>query len=311
MAHGFKRPSFNFVALLTLATATVQAQPQGGANQPEFIRTGQQLMRAGKFEDALTLYRTEIEKSPQSVAAQNAAGTALDLMGRTTDARGHFAKAIEIATTPQAKTAARRAMAMSYAFDSDCANTWKYLEQVFDYWVGVGDFYQQGEMLNEAARVCIEAGAYDQAEKLYRRGTELGVKEPNIKPDRVSLWKFRLEHALARLAARRGQKAEAAQHVAAAKKILDSDPEMAKAQTIYFPYLTGYVALYLGDYASALTDLAKANQNDAFIQCLIGMAHEKSGDKTKAAEYFRKAAGVVGHNPPAAYARWYTRNRLL
>jgi tetratricopeptide (TPR) repeat protein len=86
--------------------------------------------------------------------------------------------------------------------------------------------------------------------------------------------------------------------------------ELRAQQEAFFPYLTGYVALYLGDYKTALADLQKANQNDAFIQCLIGQTYEKLGDKDKAMEYYRRASEVRGHNPPAAYARPFARKKL-
>ena len=281
------------ISLVTLASAF--AQPQA-------------LIRSGKLADALVLYQDELKQNPDSPSANNGAGVVLDLMGRTAEAKKYFAKAIETAPNPQAKANAQRAMAMSYAFDGDCANTVKYNKMVFDHYVSTGDFYQQGEMANEAARVCIDNGKLDEAEKWYRLGTEVGLKEPNIKPERVSLWHFRLEHALARLAARRGNKAEAQKHIGAAKAILDKDAEMAKQQAIFFPYLLGYVALYTGDPKTALEELKKANQNDPFIQCLIGDTYEKLGDRDQAKEYFKKASQSTAHNPPGAYARRVTRN---
>ena len=178
------------------------------------------------------------------------------------------------------------------------------------YWAAKPDYYQQGEMANEAARVCIEAGDFKAAEKWYRKGTELGLQEPDIKLDRTALWNFRLEHALARLAARRGEKAEAFKHVAAAKAVLDSNADMAKAQAAFFPYLTGYVALYTGDPKTAVDDLQKANQNDPFIQCLLGQAYEKTGQKEKAMELYRKASQTTAHNPPAAYAIPFASKKL-
>jgi Flp pilus assembly protein TadD len=177
-------------------------------------------------------------------------------------------------------------------------------------------FYQEGEMANEAARVCIDAGDLETAEQLYRKGTELGLKEPEPKTHPASLWNFRLEHALGRLAARRGNGAEAAKHVAAARKILDGDSTMAGQQERFFPYLAGYVALYTGDFKTAETELSKAvqaNGNDPFMMCLLGMSNERMGEKEKAAEWYKKAAAAVpptGHNPPAAFARPFTRKKL-
>jgi predicted Zn-dependent protease len=112
-----------------------------------------------------------------------------------------------------------------------------------------------------------------------------------------------MEHALARLAARRNQPKVAQEHVAAARAILDGNPEMAKDQEIYFPYLTGYVALYGGDAKTALADLQKARQDDPFIQLLIAQAYEKLGDREQAMAFYRKAASTTAHNPPAAFAR--------
>jgi tetratricopeptide (TPR) repeat protein len=287
-----------------------QQQQQTADTRPEFIVKGQQLTREGKLEDALEIYRQELRNTPNSVQAHTAAGVVLDLLGRGAEARQHFAKAAEAAPTPQAKAAAQRRMAMSYAFESDCRNAVRFQQMVFDYHVAQKNFFQQGEMANEVARVCLEAGDIDTAEKWYKVGYEVGLKEPDIKPERAALWRFRWEHAQARLAARRGRKDEARRHVAAAKAILDQNAEMAKDQAVFFPYLAGYVAFYAGDYNAALTELQKANQDDPFIQSLIGQTYEKLGQQEKALEFYRRAAQATSHNPTAAFARPFARKKL-
>lgn len=295
------------VVTFIFCATNLTAQP---GQQPEFIRKAQPLLREGKFDEALAIYKAELDKDPKSLAALNASGVALDLQGKGVEARKFFARAIEAAPNDQAKANAQRQMAMSYGFEGDCKNTVKYEQMVFDYQVTKKDFYQQGEMYNEAARVCIDSGDLNTAEKYYLLGQKFGLQEPDIKPDRVALWNFRTEHALARLAARRNQPKEANKHVAAAKDILDKNPEMAKAQAIFYPYLTGYVAFYTKDYNTALTELLKANQNDAFIQCLLGQTYEKLGQPEKAKELYVKASQVTAHNPPAAFAKPFTRKKL-
>ena len=294
-----------------ISVTALPAQTPGGApnqDQPEFIKQGQALLRQGKLEDALALYRQVIQTAPDSLAANNAAGVALDLMGKGKEARQYFEKAIEVAPTPQSKAAAQRAIAMSYAFEGDCKKTAEVEQQVFDYYVSVNDFFQQGEIADEIARVCIDSGDLDAAYKWYRTGHDAGLREPDIKPERKDLWEFRWEHAQARIAARRGNDAEAQKHVAAAKAALDkgTNPQ----QDPFFPYLVGYVALYRGDYKTALDQFQKANQNDPFIQCLIAMTYEKQGDKEKALEFYRKASTTIAHNPPGAFARRLTRKKL-
>lgn len=294
------------LATLFVLASVLSAQR---GSQPEPVRRAQQLIAAGKLDDALEIYRAALDAAPDSVAILNAAGTLLDLMGRSGEAQTYFAKAIAATNTPAAKAQANRNMAMSYAFAGNCKKAGEYEQKVYSYYVQIADVYQQGEIANEAGRVCIDNGDLDAAAKWYKLGHDSGLKEADIAADRKDLWEFRYEHALGRLAARRGNKAEAEKHVAAAKAALDRDPQMAAGQAVFFPYLTGYVAFYTGDYQKALTDLKKA-QNDAFIQCLIGQTLEKLGQREQAKEYYRNAAATTGHNPPAAFGRPFARKRL-
>jgi tetratricopeptide (TPR) repeat protein len=286
----------------------LSAQAPNQEQQPEFIKQGQQLMREGKLQEALALYLRTLQISPDSFPANIAAGNVQDLLGRGEDARLYFAKAIQLADSPERKVIAQRGMAMSYAFEGNCKQTLKYEQMAFYYYANAKDYFRQGEIADEAARVCLDSGDLDTAYKWYQTGRDSGIKEPDIKPARIDLWEFRWEHAQARIAARRGDPAEAQKHIAAAKVTLDkgTNPEQAP----FFPYLVGYVAFYGGDYKTALDELLKANQDDPFIQCLIGQTYEKLGDNEKAIEFYRRAAAATSHNPTAAYAVPFARNKL-
>jgi tetratricopeptide (TPR) repeat protein len=291
---------------LVILAAALSAQQFGGLPQgPEgdLLRQGQQKLRDGNPEEALALYKQAVEKYPNSVAANNQTGVLLDLMGQYSDARKYFQKAIDSAATPQAKGQAMRQMAMSYAFENNCKQAEKYESQLYQTALDAQDFFNAGEAANELARVCIEAGDLDTASKWYKTGHDAGMKD---KADQKDLWDFRWEHALGRIAARRGNKAEAQKHVAAAKAILDRG---LQGQTQFFPYLTGYVAFYAGDYKTAVADFQKANQ-DPFIWCMIAQSYEKLGDKAQAMEYYRKAAGSNAHNPPNAFAHPFAKKKL-
>jgi len=274
----------------------------------DLLKQGQQRMREGKPDEALALYRKAAEASPASSQAHNQVGIALDLMGQYADARKSFAKAIETASTPQAKAQATRAMAMSYAFENNCKEAEKYETPLYEQYVNEKDFFNAGEIANELARVCLESSDVDTAAKWYQTGHDAGLREPDIKPDRKDLWEFRWEHAQARLAARRGDKVEAQKHVDAAKLILDKGTNPAQAP--FFPYLTGYVAFYAGDYKTALSDLQAGNQNDPFILALIAQTYEKIGDDAQAKAYYRKVLAFTAHNPTNAYARPLARKKV-
>lgn len=102
-------------------------------------------MREGKMEEALALYRQTLQTSPLSLPANIAAGSVLDLLGRSDDARKYFQKAIDIAEKPEKKATANRAMAMSYAFEGSCKKTVEYEQKVLDYFAAAKDFFQKGK----------------------------------------------------------------------------------------------------------------------------------------------------------------------
>lgn len=195
------------------------------------------------------------------------------------------------------------------------------IQRIIDFWKTrevaepQNAFYQQGEMANEGARVCIDAGDLDTAESAYRLGYQLGNTEPAPRTHPKSLWDFRLAHALGRIAARRGNEAEARSQIALARQALDSDSAMAAQQERFFPYLVGYVALYTGDLATAEVEIKKAVAvsagGDPFQHALLGMVYEKQGRADDARLEYRKAyEGATARNPPAAFARPFARKKL-
>ena len=283
------------------------AQPNAPPMDP-LVREGRQLLQNGDHEGALAQFKKAIAEKPDSFTAHLQSGIVLDLMGRYSEARQFLQKAIDLAPTPENRVSARRAMAMSYAFERDCAGATKYEAPLHDEYLKASNFFMAGEIANELARVCLESGDLASAEKWYRTGYEAGPKEPDIKPERKDLWDFRWEHAQARLAARRGNAPEARKHVEAAKAIFarGTNPEQAP----FVPYLVGYVAFYGEEYQTALTELQKANQNDPFILALMAQAYEKLGNQAQATEFYKKALASNAHNPTGAYARPLAKQKL-
>jgi tetratricopeptide (TPR) repeat protein len=246
--------------------------------------------------------------APDPIADLLKQGSQLDLNGQYAEARKVFAKAIEAAPNAQSKARAMRSMAMSYAFENNCKEAAKYESPVYDQYVEAKDFPTAAGIANELARVCLEAGDFDTAQKWYQTGHDAGLKEPDIKPESKDLWEFRWEHAQARLAARRGDKADAQKHVDNAKIILDKGTN--PNQAAFYPYLVGYVAFYAGDYKNALTELQKADQKDPFILALIAQSYEKIGDEAQAKTIYQKILTMDMHNPTNAYARPLARRKL-
>ena len=268
----------------------------------ELIRQAQQKQRDGNPGEAVALFRQALEASPRSFVAHHQLGMLLDLAGDYGSARKHLSMALQVSENAHQKAQAERALAISYAFDANCTEAAKYEAPLHEQYLAEKDFYDSGEIADELGRICIEGGKLDEATKWYHTGWQTGLREPDITPERRDLWDFRWEHAQARIAARRGNKAEAQKHVDAAKAVLDKGTN--SGQSPFFSYLTGYVALYSGDYKSAITDLLKANQSDPFILALLAQSHEKLGDQAQATDYYRRVlAAPAVHNSQNALAR--------
>jgi tetratricopeptide (TPR) repeat protein len=310
--HASPLPSFAYLILAVgfgAARLVAQAPSTAGAADPAaLLKQAGELNNQGKQDQALATYQQVLRTEPQNLDAHLGIGIELDLQGQCADARKHIDEAISMATTDSARARPLRTMAVSYAFTRDAASAAKYEQRVIDAANAKQDYTSVADVSNEMARIFLESGDINSAYKWYESGHTAALRKPNITAAERDLWDFRWEHAQARIAARRGQAAEAEQHVKAAKAILDkgTNPDQAR----FFPYLTGYVALYLGQYSAAITDLKAADQTDPFINSLIAQAYEKSGDRAQAMDYYRKVMTSNAHNPPNAFARPLAREKL-
>src|SRR5882757_8433196 len=299
-----------FLAMFVVACIGQVARAQAAAPSDDaqvLVKQGQKLNSEGKQDEALKLYKQALEKSPNFYEAHLESGVALDLKGDYAGAREHLKKAIDVAPADQ-KNRALRVMAFSYAFESNAAEAEKYEKQAFDALVTKPDLAAAAGVANELARIKLESGDIDGAANWYKTGYDTAMRQTEMKDADKNLWAFRWAHAQARIAARRGQPGEAQQQVAAAKAALDTAKNPDQAQ--FFPYLTGYVAFYGGDYKTAITELGKASQEDPFILMLLAQSYEKAGDAAHAKEYYSKVLANNGHGPTNAFARPVARKKL-
>ena len=296
-----------FVVSVICIGHPVTAQVTPSADAQALVKEGQKLNSEGKQDEALKLYRKALEMSPNMYEAHLESGVALDLKGDYAAAREHLKQAIEVAPADQ-KNRALRMMALSYAFESNSDQAEKFEKQVFDAQLAKSDYEAAAGVANELARIKLESGDIDAAANWYKSGYETAMRKADMKEADKNLWAFRWANAQARIAARRGQRDEAQKQVVAAKAALEkaNSPD----QALFFPYLTGYVAFYGGEYETAITELAKANQEDPFILMLLAESYEKVGDTAHAREYYGKVMANNGHGPTNAFARPVARRKL-
>ncbi|HEY3972594.1 MAG TPA: tetratricopeptide repeat protein [Candidatus Sulfotelmatobacter sp.] len=298
---------FCLLAAFSIAQQPAEKQPLAPGSPQDLVQQGDKLEREGKLDDALALYGRALDKSPDLYEAHLSSGIALDLKGNYSDAREHLAKAIEVAPA-DSKPQALRAMAISYAFEGDTFKAAGFETQVLNARLAKNDSVGAAELCNELGRIYLEAGDPDHAEKWYKMAYNTIAHKSDLNDADKNLWLFRWENAQARIAARRGKADEARQHVAAAKDALDkaNNPDQMR----FYPYLTGYVAFYTGDYKTAIAELQKADQHDPATLALLGEAYEKLGDAAQAKTYYQKVLEAYAHNPANAFARPLATKKL-
>jgi tetratricopeptide (TPR) repeat protein len=326
------RPYFFSAGLLTLLLVLSQTAgiaqssapaPPASANPPssnapqtpatktddamELVKQGENLNKQGKFDEALALYQRALQLSPKLYQAELYTGVTLDLEGKYQEARQHLGKAIELASD-QETTQALRVMAVSYAFERNTDKASEYERRAFDLQYKWLKYEDAAATANELARIYLESGDLDNAFQWYQTGRLTGLRKPNITQAEKDLWTFRWEAALARIDARRGKREDALKHLTAAKALLDAgdNPD----QFHFYPYLAGYVALYTGDYGTAIKELQEADQTDPFVLSLEAQTYEKLGDKAHAKQYYEKIMTINLHNPSNAFARPLAREKL-
>ena len=264
------------------------------------IETAQKQLESGDLQGAVGSLEKIVAAAPRSFDARLAFGRALDLRGQHAAARTHFEQAVKLAADEQ-RNAALTALGTSYAFESKPDEAARYYQRAFDAELQADDRVGAAGLANALARIYLESGSLRKAEEWYTTGYETAKKIPELPAGQAALWEMRWHHALGRIAARRGDKPAANRHAVAVKAALDKGGN--ENQRPAYPYLLGYIAYYSKDYATAIAEFLKGDQNDPFVLGLIAQAYQQQGDRERAAEYYRKVMASTAHNINAAFAR--------
>jgi lipopolysaccharide biosynthesis regulator YciM len=285
-----------------------QAAPPAAQDATALASRARRLQTNGQFDEAVALFNQALAIDPELFEAHLGLGYALDLLGRYEPAREHLRKALGRATA-QTKSTALSALAISYVFDGQTAEAAKRYQQLFDDQVAASSLDGAAATANALARLYLETGDLIQAQAWYRTGYETAKKLPGLPVDQVDLWEMRWLHAQSRLAARRRDAAGASTHAAALKALIDKGGENATQLPIY-QYLVGYNAFHLGQYDTALAELANADQRDPFILALEAWSAEKKGDAAQAKQFWTKVLAQNGHSLQNALVRETARKAL-
>ena len=288
------------LCLLVLGAATAGAQA-------DLIGQARRLDLAGQQDAAIALYNQVLERTPDSYDAHYGLGRALDLLGRYSDAREHFTKAIALAADGD-KDQVLRMMGISLTFTGDANAAATYFQQVFDRRIASANFAAAAEVADEMGRVYLELGDLDSALAKYKLAFDTAARQTDRSAAEVDLGTLRWAHAQARIASRKGNAAEARRQEAIVKTVVSKSANAD--QQVQYAYLRGYVAFHLKEYPAALAALRSADQTDPFILLLLAQTYEESGQAARAHEFYEKTLASTSHAVNNAFARPIARRKL-
>ena len=297
------------VAVITCALVLVAAAPSTASAQPAAaqVKEAQKLIGSGNLDEAVKLLKEAVAAAPDSFAAHLLLGRALDLQGEHRAARQHFEHAIKHASDDD-RNDALTAMGISFAFESKADEAARYYQRAFDAQMQAKNRGGAAGFANALGRIYLESGDLADAERWYRTGYETAKQMPQQEGSTLALWDFRWHHALGRIAARRGRRAEALKHAEEARRALDQGNLNNQRQ--FYPYLLGYIALYTKQYDEAIKQLEQADSEDPFVLALLAQAQQKLGSTAKAREYYQQVMAITDHNINNAFARPLARRAL-
>jgi tetratricopeptide (TPR) repeat protein len=287
--------------LAACGDARAQDEPDGR------VARARQLVEKGDVRGGITALRAVVAATPESFEARLALGRALDLDGRHDDARRHLEEAVRLAPDEE-RVAALAALGISYAFQSRPDESARYYQRAFDMRMQEQDPRAAAALANALGRIYLESGHLDRATEWYTTGYETAEDIAGRTAEEADLWEMRRHNAFGRIAARRGSRAEALEHAAAVKAVLDGGGH--EDQRPFYPYLLGYIAFFSRDYKTAIAELTRGDLGDPFVLGLIARAHERLGQRRQAADYHRRVLAVTSHSINTAFSRPRARAAL-
>jgi len=295
------------VLSLLLLGAACGGAPHDPAAPVDLVRDARRLDLDGDHAAAVTLYRQALGHDPDSFDAHYGIGRALDLAGAYEEARGHFARAVELADDGS-KDQAQRMLGVSWVFSRNLDEAARAFRSVYERRLAAGSFAGAAEVANELGRVHLELDDPAGAETWYRTGHETSAREMDAAAPVVDLADLRWAHARARIAARQGRADEARAEAAEVRRLIDKGGN--RDQEVQYAYLIGYLELHLGNPEAALAALADADQEDPFIPLLEARAHEALDRTDAARDAYRRVLTSASHGITNAFARPIAREKL-
>jgi tetratricopeptide (TPR) repeat protein len=264
-------------------------------------------MHMGRFEESIAEYRKAL--AAERLFPSALVGIANDqvLQGKGEEARATLQEALRTARDDGEKRQAWYWTAQSHAHEGRWDEAIESVEEGKKISDASGDLVSSSRDLNLIGNLLLGKGSPDEAarqfdaelELIAKAGTSAEVKEAARRNHLFDLARVALKQQ--DLATARARAHEYADAVAAKKVPL----EVRQSHE-----LAGMISVQAGEWATAMSELALANQHNPRVLYLTGVALRGSGDAEKAREAFKAAADFNQLDPVYAFVRAAARSAL-
>jgi tetratricopeptide (TPR) repeat protein len=258
------------------------------------------LMKIGRFDESIKMYEKALAIDKNFVASYVGIGNNYLAMGRPEQARAPFAKLTSVARNTGEKRQALFWNAASYVQEGATDKALAELKAGYDLAAANNDFGTMSGDLTQMGDVLREAGRADDALAKYKEAVA-AIEKAKV-PEEVKqatrrnhlFEESRIALAKNDLAAAKAKSAEYAKQVA-----VKNVPFEVRQQH----ELAGMIALSEKQYAAAVQEFAKANQQDPKVLYMTSLALQGAGDAAKAKTFADKANKFNGLSFNSAYVK--------
>lgn len=266
------------------------------------------LMKMGRFEDSIASYRKALEQNPNFVASHIGIATNYNFLGEHARAREQLEKLYEIARNDGERRAAHFARTVSYVDEGDMKHALGELQKQFQLAKGIDDAAAMSGDLTVMGNILLENDKPDAAREKFQEALRI-MENSNLSQEVKDNARRGYLYNMARVALRKHDLDRAREHSSEFhRKVTEVNSPL---QIKLAHELEGRIAIEEANYDRALEELHQANLQNPYNLYRISLAYEKKGEKDKAREYCRQAAGFNALNSlNYAYIRTKAGNML-
>ncbi len=258
------------------------------------------LMKMGRFDDSIKNYEKALSVDPNFIASYIGIGNDRVFMGQPEEARKSYGKLLSVARTDGEKLQAHFWTAQSYVHEGATDKAMSELQQMAAIDQAGNDLVALSGTQNQMGNVLLEAGRIDDAAAKYKE--QVATIDKADAPAQVKEATHR--QAIfdeARVALARNDPATAKTRAAAYATAVEARKIPFEVRQSH--ELAGRLALVQKDYATAVTELRQANQQDPGVLYLTAVALQGKGDLQGAKNAGVQAADFNGLSNTYGYVR--------